>query len=107
MERLRPARGECMPRLPTINPRHLLIVTHDLVATAAAIVVTFYVRFEDARLDARLEGLIAFLPAFLIYAAIVYHYFHLYRGKWRFASLPDLFNIFRAVTVLAFSLLVL
>ena len=47
------------------------------------------------------------MPGFLVYAGIVYWLFHLYRGKWRFASLPDLSNIFRAVTVLALSLLVL
>ena len=36
---------------------------------------------------------------------MVYWFFQLYRSKWRFASLPDLFNIFRA-TVLALTLLV-
>ncbi len=38
---------------------------------------------------------------------MVYWIFKLYAAKWRFASLPDLWNIFRAVTVLALSLLVL
>src|ERR1700723_753470 len=38
---------------------------------------------------------------------VVHWYFHLYMAKWRFASLPDLRNIFRAVSVLAISLLVL
>ena len=33
--------------------------------------------------------------------------FQLYRSKWRFASLPDLFNIFRASSVLALALLVI
>ncbi len=31
----------------------------------------------------------------------------LYRSKWRFASLPDLFNIFRAATILSLSLVAL
>ena len=35
-----------MIRLPKLTPRQILIVLHDLVATAAAIVLTFYVRFE-------------------------------------------------------------
>ena len=47
------------------------------------------------------------LPGYLVYAGVVYWFFSLYVAKWRFASLPDLWNIFRAVTVLAFSLLVL
>lgn len=33
--------------------------------------------------------------------------FGLREAKWRFASLPDLLTIFKAVTVLALSLLVL
>ena len=37
----------------------------------------------------------------------VYGYFGLYKTKWRFISLPDLFNIVRAATVLAVTLLAL
>jgi O-antigen biosynthesis protein WbqV len=83
------------------------MVAHDLVATAAAIIASFYVRFETPGLLDRLYPLLALLPGYLIYAGIVYWLFHLYRGKWRFTSLPDLANIFRAVTVLSLSLLVL
>ena len=90
-----------------MTPRKVLIIVHDLLATTAAILASFYIRFEEAGLSARLDGLYKVLPGFLVYAAIVYSIFHLYEGKWRFASLPDLSNIFRAVTVLAVSLLVL
>ena len=89
------------------NPRRVLIVVHDLVATAAAIVAAFYFRFEDAGLAARFDWLLIILPGYLVYAGVVYWIFSLYVAKWRFASLPDLWNIFRAVTVLALSLLVL
>ncbi len=41
-----------------------------------------------------------------LFAGFVYWFFQLYRSKWRFASLPDLFNIFRASSVLALALLV-
>ena len=96
-----------MRRLPTFTPRTALILAHDLLATAAAIIVTFYVRFEGPGLAQRWNLLVAVLPAFLFYAAAVYTFFQLYKTKWRFASLPDLFNIFRTVTVLTLSLLVL
>ena len=95
-----------MIRLPQLTPRQILIVLHDLVATAAAIVLTFFVRFEGKLLDERLPGL-KFLPVFLVYAAAVYFIFGLHRNKWRFTSVPDLYEIFRAVTVLAVSLLAL
>ncbi len=89
------------------NPRRVLIVSHDLVMTAAAILAAFYFRFEDIGLSTRFHWLLIILPGYLVYAGVVYWIFNLYVAKWRFASLPDLWNIFRAVTVLALSLLVL
>jgi len=96
-----------MVKLLNLTSRSVLILVHDLLATAAAIIVTFYVRFEGAGLAEREDLLVAVLPGFLVYAAVVYWFFELNKGKWRFASLPDLSNIVRASTVLALSLLVL
>jgi O-antigen biosynthesis protein WbqV len=84
-----------------------LIVVHDLVMTGVAVLATFYVRFEGPSLDERLVHLPLFLPPFVAFAGVVYWFSHLYRSKWRFASLPDLFNIFRAATILAVALLVI
>ena len=95
-----------MIRLPRLTPRQILIVLHDLVAAAAAILLTFVMRFEDHRLQEKLVGL-GYLPLFLLYALAVFFIFGLHRNKWRFTSVPDLYNIFRASTVLAVSLLVL
>jgi FlaA1/EpsC-like NDP-sugar epimerase len=89
------------------NPRRVLIVVNDLFFTAFALLATFYVRFENGGFDERLHWLLAYLPVYLLYAGVVYRLFNLYIGKWRFASLPDLWNIIRAVTVLSVSLLVL
>src|SRR5215212_221247 len=83
-----------------------LIVVHDLVATAVAVAATFVVRFDGALLEERLAHLPSILPPFVAFAGLVYWYFQLYRSKWRFASLPDLFNIFRASAVLALTLLI-
>src|SRR5438094_9005560 len=88
------------------NPRRLLTMSHDLLATALAIVAAFYIRFEESGLSERRDWLLILIPAFLVYAAIVYSFFSLNKSKWRFASLPDLSNILGAATVLAFSLLV-
>jgi FlaA1/EpsC-like NDP-sugar epimerase len=96
-----------MIRLPKLTPRQMLIVLHDLVATVAAIILTFYMRFEDQRLSEKLVGLEILLPIFLVFAAVVYFIFGLHRNKWRFTSVPDLYNIFRASSVLAISLLAL
>ena len=79
------------------SPRRTLVIAHDLVMTAAAVVASFYIRFEAAGLAEREEPLLLFLPGFVAYAGVVYYLFHLYEAKWRFASLPDLMNILRAV----------
>ena len=96
-----------MIRIPKLTSRQVLIVLHDLLATIAAIVVTFLMRFEGTALTERLRGLERFLPFFLLYAAVVYFILGLHRNKWRFTSIPDLYNLFRASTVLAISLLAL
>ena len=94
-------------KITRLTPRQILIVLHDLLATAVAIVATFLLRFEGPALTERLHGLVTFLPAFLVYAAAVYFVIGLHRNKWRFTSVPDLYNLFRASTVLALSLLAL
>jgi FlaA1/EpsC-like NDP-sugar epimerase len=93
--------------LAKLTSRQTLVIVHDVAATAAATVASFWLRFEAQGLEERLDALLLFLPGFLLYAAGIYQLFQLYKGKWRFASLPDLYNIFRAVSVLAISLLVL
>jgi O-antigen biosynthesis protein WbqV len=91
----------------TFTTRKALIVAHDLLATAAALLAAFYIRFEDAGFAQRIDWLLIITPAVMLYAGIVYSFFHLDDAKWRFASLPDLFNIFRSASVIALTLLVL
>ena len=88
-------------------PRRVMIAIHDLVATAVAILASFYIRFEEAGLSERRHALIYLLPAILLYAAFVYWFFQLSRPKWRFTSLPELKNIFVVATVMALSVLAL
>jgi FlaA1/EpsC-like NDP-sugar epimerase len=96
-----------MIRLWTFTPRMWLILTHDLLATAAAVVASFFIRFEEAGLAERWWWLVIVLPLFVLYSGLVYGFFGLYKAKWRFTSLPDLTNIVRAATVLAVTLLAL
>lgn len=87
--------------------KRAFIVSHDLVMTTLAIFAALYVRFDNAAFLAKRVHLLAYaLPAFLALASCVYAYFRLYTSKWRFASLPDLWNIVKAVTILALALLI-
>jgi len=54
-----------------MNSRRVLIVAHDLFMTAAAIVASFYIRFEAAGLSERQHGLFLLLPGFVAYAGVV------------------------------------
>ncbi|MDR6872343.1 O-antigen biosynthesis protein WbqV [Bosea sp. BE125] len=88
------------------NLKKLAVIVHDLVVTALALWLVFVIRFENWQLAEHLRLLPRGLPFFVAYAGLVYWFFSLYRSKWRFASLPDLSNIVKAVSILSLTLLV-
>jgi O-antigen biosynthesis protein WbqV len=96
-----------MMRLPSLTPRNGLIAAHDALATALAVLASFYLHFEGELLTDRLPLLFRILPFFVAFSVLVCYAFHLTTTKWRFISLPDALNILRAATVLAVALLVL
>src|SRR6516225_11139354 len=96
-----------MVRLSSFTPRMWLILAHDLLVTAAAILASFFIRFEEAGIIARWHLLAIIVPIFVLYAGFIYALFGLYKSKWRFTSLPDLYNIARSSTVLSATLLAL
>jgi O-antigen biosynthesis protein WbqV len=84
-----------------------MIGAHDALATALALLASFYLRFEGDLLTDRLPLLLQILPWFIAFSVVVCFVFNLTTTKWRFISLPDALNILRAATVLAVMLLVL
>jgi FlaA1/EpsC-like NDP-sugar epimerase len=96
-----------MTWLRNFTPRMFLILVHDLLATAAAVLASFFIRFEMQGLTDRRHLLAIMLPAFVAYAGLVFAWFGLFKTKWRFISVPDLINIVRVSTVLAATLLAL
>ncbi len=96
-----------MTRLSNLTLRNLLIATHDALATALAVLASFYLRFEGDLFFVRLPLLLRFLPWFILLSIVVCYLFNLTTTKWRFFSLPDALNILRAATVLTLALLVL
>src|SRR5712671_1657873 len=91
----------------SFTPRMILILVHDLVAAVVAVVAAFYLRFEAQGLAERWNLLLLLLPGFVLYAAVVYAIFGLFKNKWRFTSLPDVMGIVKVATVLALTLLAL
>ena len=96
-----------MTRFSQLTLRNFLIATHDPLATAAALLASFYLRFEGDFFFDRLPLLLRILPWFVALSVIVCYVFNLTTTKWRFISLPDALNILRAASVLTFALLVL
>jgi O-antigen biosynthesis protein WbqV len=96
-----------MARIFAFTWRNWLIAIHDAGATAAAVILSFVLRFDGENLWDRLPLLLKILPYFVIFSFFVCYVFQLTTTKWRFISVPDLFNIIRAATVMSVALLVL
>jgi FlaA1/EpsC-like NDP-sugar epimerase len=83
------------------NWRSLLAFGHDLAASAVAWAAAFWLRF-NLEIPAEFQPIaLRSLPVALALNAVVFWGFGLYRGIWRYASLPDLKRIIQAVTVAA------
>ncbi len=94
-------------RLSNLTLRNALIAAHDAMATALAVLASFYLRFEGDAFFDRLPLLLRILPYFVALSVVVCYAFNLTTTKWRFISLPDALNILRVATVLTLGLVVL
>jgi FlaA1/EpsC-like NDP-sugar epimerase len=73
-------------------------LVHDLSMVPVAWLAAYWLRFNlDAIPPGFLEQGLWLLPLVLILQGAVFWYFGLYRGVWRFASMPDLLRIAKAV----------
>ncbi len=84
-----------------LNPRTVAIILHDILAAIFAWLAAYWLRFNlempPEFQAAALSTLIWVVPL----QALVFWRFGLYRGLWRFASLPDLKRILLAVGLAA------
>ena len=97
-----------MTRFSHLTSRNFLIALHDVVATALALLLAFYLRFDGSELFyVRLPLLLRILPYFLVFSVVISYLFNLTTTKWRFISLPDALNILRVAAVLTLALVVL
>jgi FlaA1/EpsC-like NDP-sugar epimerase len=97
-----------MTRFSHLTVRNFLIALHDVIATALALLLAFYLRFDGGALFyERLPLLLRILPYFLGFSIVISYLFNLTTTKWRFISLPDALNILRVAAVLTLALVVL
>jgi FlaA1/EpsC-like NDP-sugar epimerase len=81
------------------NRRAALAFLHDVAMAALSFAFSFYLRIGDAFLYYEPRLTLLYGSVFTAIAAAVFLLTGLYRGIWRYASLPDLFNIARASTL--------
>src|SRR5258706_8144124 len=87
-----------------LNPRTALAFLHDVVAAAAAWIIAFGLRFNLEVPQYYLALMLQSLGWVVALQAGIFWMFGLYRGMWRYASLPDLKRIVSAVIVAALAL---
>ena len=87
--------------MASIGWRSLLVFGHDLIVISVAWLTAFWLRFNldipHSYFALALRSLVWVIPL----QALIFWRFGLYRGIWRFASLPDLRRIIYAVAVAA------
>ena len=84
-----------------MNIRRLIVFSHDVVAAGIAWLVAFWLRFNfDVPADYA-SAMFSLLALVVGLHAVVFWALGLYRGMWRYASLPDLQRIVLAVGLAA------
>ena len=81
--------------------RRVVVFLHDVAAAGIAWLAAFYLRFNFDLPDDWRELMLDLLPWVLAIYAAIFLAMRLYRGLWRYASLPDLQRIAVAVGVAA------
>lgn len=79
--------------------RRMLEVAVDFTLICAAYIAAYLLRFEGILLEQNQELIVRSLPLIVIIKYLVFFKFGLYRGIWRYVSIRDLIDIFKAVTV--------
>ena len=90
-----------------IGNRKLAIATHDILMVALVWLFVLTARYGFSAAEIPWNTFFSTLPLVVVVQSLMMWKFGLYKGVWRFASLPDLWNIIRASLfgVLAISLL--
>jgi FlaA1/EpsC-like NDP-sugar epimerase len=83
----------------------MAMVLMDALWICAAWYGAFLLRFNFVVPEDSLGMIVRFLPVIVLVKIIVFYFFHVYQGMWRYTSLIDLYNIIKA-SLTSFLLLV-
>lgn len=77
----------------------LAVIGHDLVMVWLAWVTSFYIRYSIWPLSPEVTLWSVEIALVLVIQGLISLYFDMYRGLWRFASVPDLMNLLKSALV--------
>ncbi len=71
----------------------------DIVLIVLSIYTAYLLRFDFSIPKVFLENLVKIMPLIVTVKIACFHFFDLYRGMWRFTSIPDLLNVIKAASL--------
>ena len=83
-----------------VKSRAFATFAHDIVMAALSFILSLYLRVGGDISQFSPQLLFTYDLGFTVTAAVVFLWVGLYRGIWRYASLPDLLALLRAVTLI-------
>lgn len=81
------------------NKRRIVEVMLDFAIISVSYVTAFLLRFEGALFGLNVPLILQSLPIILIIKLLMFYFFGLYRGVWRYIGLYDIIAIFKAVSL--------
>lgn len=80
-----------------LSPRRLALFAFDLILGCISFYIAYYLRYEG-EIPPKSEAIIFnLIPLILVSRAVAYFYFGFYTRFWKYSSLDDLIQIFKAV----------
>ena len=71
-----------------------LMVMADAFMVAAALFLAFMLRYDGYMAGRTFRLFITILPVYVVVKLVVFYFFGLYRGMWRYTGLRDLTSIY-------------
>jgi FlaA1/EpsC-like NDP-sugar epimerase len=81
------------------TPKAGIALLHDSIVATCSVGLALYLRIGDDLFTINEQSLAIMMAAFAVIAVPTFRFFGMYRGIWRYASVDDLVNITKAVTL--------
>lgn len=78
---------------------YLIVLFTDLILFGLSLYSAFKIRYDYGLSENVVESFLWMLPVSILIKAVVFYFFDLYKGMWRYTSTRDLINILKASTV--------